>query len=576
MNRHGSPGRVLGILPVSSQYESVRTREPGERALRAAHGGDAPDDLGTTVYDVARDLRRDVEQVKLPLDVAGRPEAMASRDRLLTQLDEHLLPRLKELSSPAVVVVAGSTGAGKSTLYNSILGEEVSAAGVLRPTTREPVFAYNPLDADVLVEGPTTRMSRVVEHDGVPRGTALLDAPDLDSLLAENRDTAALLLEAADLWLFVTTAARYGDALPWQTLNQARERGASVAMVLNRVPRANLTTIRGDLLARLREHGMEGAPLFVIPDAGPHEGLLDRGDVAPIARWLTLLAGPDRSRSVIVRTLKGSLAALPAWVTGMSEAVEAQVSAAGDLRAAVTASLPDAVASARKAVTSGAVARGSLASRWAQVSAERLDRVKVRGGVARSSRRKGRLRDVALGPLRDEVQGSARRTLTSAGAKGEEAVRDALLGARLLPGAGPLPGAATVLPDPEERATARESAAGREVDAWVAGADKVVAGFEAGTRAEQAAARAFGPRGLAAVLLAAAAGNDDAEHLTATVLAAEGTAVVDALRSDLADRAAALVGREAEPVLAALDVPALAGDADVGLRLRLAELRRLM
>ena len=39
-----------------------------------------------------------------------------------------------------VVAFAGSTGAGKSTLFNSILGE-VAKAGVLRPTTSEPLAA---------------------------------------------------------------------------------------------------------------------------------------------------------------------------------------------------------------------------------------------------------------------------------------------------------------------------------------------------------------------------------------------------------------------------------------------------
>nr|WP_128082773.1 hypothetical protein [Cellulosimicrobium sp. MM] len=79
----------------------------------------ATEELGVTVFDVARDLRRDVADVRLPLAIDGATEADASRRRLLTQLDEHLLPRLRELSSPAIVVIAGSTGAGKSTLYNS-------------------------------------------------------------------------------------------------------------------------------------------------------------------------------------------------------------------------------------------------------------------------------------------------------------------------------------------------------------------------------------------------------------------------------------------------------------------------
>ena len=106
----------------------------------------------------------------------------------------------------------------------------------------------------------------VLQRETVPRGLALIDAPDLDSLLATNRTAAHRLLEAADLWIFVTTAARYGDALPWEVLGQAAERGVSMAMVLNRVPPAALTTIRADLMGRLREREMDTVPLFLVPE----------------------------------------------------------------------------------------------------------------------------------------------------------------------------------------------------------------------------------------------------------------------------------------------------------------------
>ena len=39
----------------------------------------------------------------------------------------------------------------------------------------------------------------------------MLDAPDIDSVV-QNRQLASQLLAAADLWLFVTSAARYADA----------------------------------------------------------------------------------------------------------------------------------------------------------------------------------------------------------------------------------------------------------------------------------------------------------------------------------------------------------------------------
>ncbi|MCL1899260.1 MAG: dynamin family protein, partial [Promicromonosporaceae bacterium] len=164
--------------------------------------------VDSTVLDVVTDLRREVAKIGFPLPIVGAEEAEASRRRLEQQLDTHLLPRLREAASPALVVVAGSTGAGKSTLVNSLIGSDISPAGVLRPTTRQPVLACNPADEPLLPGGRIKQISRVVFDEAVPRGLALCDAPDLDSLVAENRSLAEELLEAADLWLFVTTPRR--------------------------------------------------------------------------------------------------------------------------------------------------------------------------------------------------------------------------------------------------------------------------------------------------------------------------------------------------------------------------------
>jgi energy-coupling factor transporter ATP-binding protein EcfA2 len=552
----------------------VTTTPRVHRLLGGGRDAVAAAELGLTVHDVARDLRRDVAAVRLPLPIDGATEALASRDRLLAQLDEHLLPRMVELSSPAVVVVAGSTGAGKSTLYNSLLGEEVSQAGVLRPTTREPVIAFNPADADVIAEGPVTRLSRVVHHAGVPRGTALLDAPDLDSFDTENRTTAHQLLEGADLWLFVTTASRYGDALPWQALARATERGASVAMVLNRVPKADLATIRGDLMARLRSHGMTDTPLFVVPDVGPHEGLLDDAVVAPVKRWLNLLAGPDRSRAVVVRTLKGSIDALPAWVTTLADAVEAQADAAATLGRAVDAEVAAAHKLARDAVRAGVVAGATVEARWRELAGTAgLDRVKIKGDRVRSTRRAGRTRSGALDLLRDDVAAAAERTLTASGSRVEDRLRAVVAG----PSAPA--GGAYVAPDPQARTTARAEQVPGAVAAWTQDADaRVAALLTAGDGADArvvAAAKAFGERGLATLLLAASAGSDDASRLLDRTVGDAVAADVDALTDDLADRAAAVVDAEVSAVRDVLDGPDLAHDAATALRLRLAELRRL-
>ena len=91
--------------------------------------------------------------------------------------------------------------------------------------------------ATVLPRKGHTMLSRI-DLRGRSLGTAELrrtlprGAADVDSVVASNRDLAAQLLGAADLWVFVTTAARYADAVPWDLLRTAQERGTALAVVL--------------------------------------------------------------------------------------------------------------------------------------------------------------------------------------------------------------------------------------------------------------------------------------------------------------------------------------------------------
>ena len=222
--------------------------------------------------DVLTDTARDLDNLDLSLTAPGVEAARRARASLVAQIRDHVLPRLADADIPAIVVVGGSTGAGKSTLVNSILGAEVSEAGVLRPTTRVPVLVVNPEDAQSLADHPVTGVSRLVTSEAVPAGLALVDASDLDSVQEANRTLASRLLEAADLWLFVTTAARYGDQTPWTTLEEAARRRTSIAVVLNRIPASILAEVRTDLVARLAGLGLSESPLFIVPDAGPLRG----------------------------------------------------------------------------------------------------------------------------------------------------------------------------------------------------------------------------------------------------------------------------------------------------------------
>ncbi|WP_028049139.1 dynamin family protein [Cellulomonas sp. URHD0024] len=533
----------------------------------------------TSLLDAVKDLRRDVEKTGFPLEIAGIEEARASRDRLVDQLGEHLVPRLTELSAPAVVVVSGSTGAGKSTLVNSLVGSEVSTAGVLRPTTRRPVLVHHPLDTELLSHHPVLESVTVVADDHMVRGIALLDAPDLDSVLESNRESAHRLLEAADLWLFVTTAARYGDALPWRVLQGAVERGASIAMVLNRVPPASLPTVRGDLLGRLRENGLQGSPLFVVPDLGPHEGLLPASSVAPIQRWLSMLAGPDKARTVIGRTLRGSLAALRPWVDELADAVQAQSDAAAAIGVTLDAALAESVAQSADAIRAGAVADGAVRARWSELTSARgpLDRVVTGKGRIRGSARDGRARSARVGSLVEDLAHSASATLTAAGGHAEQVLRSALL-APQGPDGGPSVDASWAA------GANRRSPADQAARAWTAQGARVVRAalavapdVDASRRARRRrkAERALGDDGLAAVALAAAAGVQHARDLLVALIDEAGERAADELRADLVERTAAQAALERAAVAEVLADPDLAADAASRLRLRLAVLKGL-
>ncbi|MDX3619166.1 dynamin family protein, partial [Streptomyces europaeiscabiei] len=103
-------------------------------------------DVRPQLLDALSTLRDRVAAARFPLPLAGAPRARADRDELLAQLDDYLVPRLRQPEAPLLAVVGGSTGAGKSTLVNSLVGRKVSEAGVLRPTTRTPVLICHPED----------------------------------------------------------------------------------------------------------------------------------------------------------------------------------------------------------------------------------------------------------------------------------------------------------------------------------------------------------------------------------------------------------------------------------------------
>jgi len=357
-------------------------------------------------------LHEELAAAPLALDVPGVDAARSARQEMVGQLEDYILPRLVQIDAPLLTVVGGSTGAGKSTLVNTLVGHPVTASGVLRPTTRSPVLVHNPADVAwfqphrVLPDlarttSPSTDVGalHLVAVDSIPEGLAILDAPDVDSVEVHNRQLAAQLLAAADLWLFVTSAARYADQVPWAFLLAAAERSTAVAIVLDRTAPTAVVEVRAHLEQMLIERGLEDSPLFTIPESRVDEhGLLPTEAVADIRRWLDDLAVDSAKRArIIQQTLDGAIRQVAVRTHAVADAVSAQQVTAARLREDVNSAYRAAADGIAAATSDGTMLRGEVLARWQEFVGA--------GEFTRSlEQRVGRLRDRLLDALRGRPQ----------------------------------------------------------------------------------------------------------------------------------------------------------------------------
>jgi energy-coupling factor transporter ATP-binding protein EcfA2 len=324
-------------------------------------------------------LRAVLEEVRLPFELPGAEAARAERAGIADQLDDYVLPRLRDIDAPALAVVGGSTGSGKSTLVNSLVGATVSRPGVLRPTTVAPVLVHHPSAArwfadDRVLPGLARVTGGEAQGHGeiglvataaLPEALALVDAPDIDSIVDENRALATQLLDAADLWVFVTTAARYADAVPWELLDRAVRRGVEVALVLNRVPRGAGAEVASHLGEMLETHGLGQAPVFVLEEQALDDGRLPVGEVAPVRRWIEELAVDQEARTEMIRrTVVTTVLDVSRRADGVAAAVSEQEAAVDHLRTSVREHFADAQRRLADDVRDGTVMRGEVLARW--------------------------------------------------------------------------------------------------------------------------------------------------------------------------------------------------------------------
>lgn len=380
---------------------------------------DGPDPLALAERLAALVAERD------PAHVAGE-QPRRRLERLRDHLLGHVLPRARSLDAPLVVLLLGPTGAGKSSLLNGLVGRGVSRAGVLRPTTRELVAVVGPGDADALLaEGaPLPSLAgdrlRVIVDDAAPAGVALVDAPDVDSIEHANRELTDRLAEAADLGIFVTTATRYADRVPWDVLLRARDRGLPLVVVVNRMPAdaRDREVVVEDVTRLLAEFGVAADGLASLEDAAPggstrvraaadapvalellvvEEGAIDDGTdglrpgaIAPLrARIDALGRDRDARRALAARALAGSLAGLGPLVARVADDLDHEAIDADALLRTAQGAYERELRALRDGLARGTFLRAEALRQWQQfVGADEVTRLfatgigRLRGAVS--------------------------------------------------------------------------------------------------------------------------------------------------------------------------------------------------
>ncbi|WP_306208897.1 GTPase [Actinoplanes sp. RD1] len=302
----------------------------------------------------ARQLTERLDALQRFLRVAG--PHLPDQDLVAAHtLVERAGGRLALSQDHTVVALAGSTGSGKSSLFNALARLKLSPVGVRRPTTGVAhACVWGPLEpANKLLDWvgvlPRQRFIRESALDGddeaALRGLVLLDLPDFDSIDQRHRLEVDRLLGLVDQVVWVVDPQKYGDRILHNAyLKQFKSHSDVTIVVLNQADRltpADTELVLTDLKRLLKEDGLDGVPAMATSAKQPGmlnelRGALEKtvaerqaslrrlaGDLDAVTEQLSATIGPPAAEDEIdrstVRQLSDALAA-SAGVPAVAEA----------------------------------------------------------------------------------------------------------------------------------------------------------------------------------------------------------------------------------------------------------------
>lgn len=303
-------------------------------------------------------------------DLDRRLAALAEAAKLAEgRLDESSVARANAVVAKAgarlgfgientVVALAGSTGVGKSQLFNALSSSELAAVSRRRPTTSVTQAAVWGDGADPLLDWlEVARRHRL--DPGELGGLVLLDLPDFDSIERHHRDEVDRVVALADLVVWVVEPQKYADAaLHERYLRPLAAHAAAMVLALNQsdlLAPAEIGAWRDDMARLLAEDGLRDVPIVIV-SARTGTGLED---------VRKLLRGRVATRRAAVERLEADVAdAAGALASASGRGTPAGIRS--DDRARLLAALENAagVPVIVRAVDAAHRRRGALATGW--------------------------------------------------------------------------------------------------------------------------------------------------------------------------------------------------------------------
>lgn len=184
----------------------------------------------------------------------GRKKVLGQRQEALLAQERELLGRLREalsgfadtipgdqrtldeaivhLDELFLLVVAGEFNSGKSSFINALIGETVLREGVTPTTDRINILKYGPEPTERLREEFVLEILYPAE---MLREINIVDTPGTNAVIRRHEELTRDFIPRSDLVLFVTSADRPFTESERAFLEQIREWGKKVVLVINKV-----------------------------------------------------------------------------------------------------------------------------------------------------------------------------------------------------------------------------------------------------------------------------------------------------------------------------------------------------